>query len=269
MKKTTLFILFSATVLLITGCRWRTDSFVDPIYDDRAPQAPRNVEIFNGDGVATVIWDHSPDSDVKGYRVHSSSSFNGRYDYIATVYGTQYDDYGVHNGSKYFYAVTAYDYNGNESDLSYDYAYAVPRPEGFGKVLNEATAFPASSGYDFSGYRTVAWNSQDADVFFEKVDGIYYLSVFDDTDIQDMGSTRDIYDIAFAPESGWAPNKTVKAVPGRTYVLWLWDNTFAKIRVKTITADRLVFDWAYQTVEGEPQLKPVIAKGQRKLSRVQ
>ncbi len=256
MKKTTMLFVLATATLFISGCRIKDSFFVDPIYDDRAPSAPRNVEVINGDGVATVIWDNNPESDLKGYRVYSSSSYSGRYEYIATVYGTQFDDYGVRNGNKYFYAVTAYDYNGNESDLSYDYAYAVPRPEGFNKMLNEAGLFPASSGYDFSGYRTVAWNAQDADFFFEKVNGVYYLSVYDDTDIRDMGSTGSILDIAWAPESGWAANKSAKVYPGHTYVFWLWDNKYAKVRVKSVSADRLVFDWAYQTVEGEPQLKP-------------
>jgi hypothetical protein len=267
MKKLNLYLLIATTILLLSGCRFKNDFFTDPIYDDIAPAIPRNVEVINGDGVATVIWDNSPDSDVKGYRIYSSSTFSGRYEFIATAYGNQYDDYGVNNGSKYFYAVTAFDYNNNESELSYEYAYAVPRPEGFGKVLNSANLFPASSGYDFSGYRTVAWDSQETDFFFEKVGGVYYLSVYDDTDIQDMGNTSNIYDIAFAPEAGWATTKTAIATPGRTYVLWLWDNTYAKIRIKSISADRLVFDWAYQTVEGEPQLKPVVIKGQRSLTQ--
>lgn len=269
MKKTGLILAIATTILLLSGCRFRNDFFNDPYYDDRAPSVPKNVEVLNGDGVATVIWDHSPESDVKGYRVYSSSSFSGRYEYIATVYGNQYDDYGVRNGDQYFYAVTAYDINGNESDLSYEYAYAVPRPEGFGKMLYEANAFPASSGYDFSGYRTVAWNAQDADFFFEKVNGVYYLSVYDDTDIKDMGTTNNIYDIEFAPSSGWAPDKTAKVYAGRTYVFWLWDNKYAKIRVKSISGDRIVFDWAYQTVEGEPQLKPSVIKGKRPIARVQ
>ncbi|MCB0748236.1 MAG: hypothetical protein KDC90_12320, partial [Ignavibacteriae bacterium] len=46
-----------------------------------------------------------------------------------------------------------------------------------------------------------------------------------------------------------------KALIGHTYVIWTWDNHFAKVRVKAITGDRVVFDWAYQLLEGEPQLK--------------
>jgi hypothetical protein len=70
-----------------------------------------------------------------------------------------------------------------------------------------------------------------------------------------MGTTSDIYDIDYAPLSGWSHTKDVIAVPGHTYVVWTWDNHFAKIRVKYITNERVVFDWAYQLVEGNPQLK--------------
>ncbi len=45
------------------------------------------------------------------------------------------------------------------------------------------------------------------------------------------------------------------AIVGHTYVFWTWDNHFAKIRISSITPDRMVFDWAYQLVEGEIMLK--------------
>jgi hypothetical protein len=82
--------------------------------------------------------------------------------------------------------------------------------------------------------------------------------VYDDTDIIDMGPTMDIWDIDFAPENGWATNKEEIARVGHTYVIWTYDNHFAKVRIKSITSDRIVFDWAYQTAVGDPQLKPVV-----------
>jgi hypothetical protein len=70
-----------------------------------------------------------------------------------------------------------------------------------------------------------------------------------------MGQTNDIYDIPFAPTSGWSPTKDARAYVGHTYVFWTWDNHFAKIRISSITNERMVFDWAYQLVEGEIMLK--------------
>ncbi|MCK7520207.1 MAG: hypothetical protein MZV64_22200 [Ignavibacteriales bacterium] len=70
----------------------------------------------------------------------------------------------------------------------------------------------------------------DADFFFENYQGTFYLDVWDDTDIQDMGPTNDIYDIPFAPTSGWSTTKDAIAIVGHTYVIWTWDNHFAKIQ---------------------------------------
>ena len=99
--------------------------------------------------------------------------------------------------------------------------------------------------------------------FFENYQGTFYLDVWQDTDIQDMGSTQDIYDIAFAPTSGWSSSKSVYAQVGHTYVIWTWNNHYAKIRISAITNNRIVFDWAYQLVKGETQLKPGGNSGKR------
>ena len=76
-----------------------------------------------------------------------------------------------------------------------------------------------------------------------------------------MGPTSDLYEIDYAPVSGWVPiqpNENIKYVEakvGHTYIVWTWDNHFAKIRINRITNERVVFDWVYQLVEGEPKLK--------------
>ena len=43
---------------------------------------------------------------------------------------SRYVDDDVRNGSTYFYAVSAYDYDGNESELSPEQVYDTPRPSG-------------------------------------------------------------------------------------------------------------------------------------------
>ena len=83
--------------------------------------------------------------------------------------------------------------------------------------------------------------------YFENYEGTFYLNVWEDTEIQSMGSTESIYDIPYAPISGWQPInpgdnvKYVVAKVGYTYVILTWDNHFAKIRVKSITSERLIF----------------------------
>lgn len=238
----------------------------DSYYEDFTPPAPPSgIQVLNGDNRVDIYWDHNRERDLAGYNVYYSYSYNGRYTLIGSTSNNYFIDFDAVNGDKYYYAVAAYDYNGNESDLSYDVVYAVPRPEGFNQTIFDYRRFPNNAGYSFSNYSVVPYDDQNSDVFFENYQGTYYLVVWDDTDIQDMGNTNDIYDIPYAPESGWSPSKDAIAKVGHTYVVWTWDNHFAKIRIKNITPDRIVFDWAYQLVEGEPMLKPSVNGKKRNL----
>jgi len=84
-----------------------------------------------------------------------------------------------------------------------------------------------------------------------------------------MGLTNDIYDIPYAPESGWVFKEYLRADVGHTYVIRTIENKYAKISIKQINGDGIVFDWAFQIVPGETQLKPVARSGQREVSRLQ
>lgn len=230
-------------------------------YDDIPPSPPTNIRTITGDNRIDIYWDHSPERDVAGYNVYYSYSYDGRYTLIGSTDDNYFIDYGAKNGITYYYAVTAYDYNNNESELSKDVVYDTPRPEGFNQAVFDYNISPNNSGYDFSDYKVVAYNSDVADFFFENYNGKYYVTVWEDTDIQDMGATQDIYDISYAPLDGWIsikPGENIKyaeAVVGHTYVIWTWDNHYAKIRIKNITRERMTFDWAYQLVEGNRELK--------------
>ena len=241
--------------MLAVGC----DHFDN--YDHRPPEPPRNISTVTGDNRVDVYWDDNTERDLAGYNVYYSYSYHGDYELIGSTETNSFVDYGASNGVTYYYAVTAYDYNGNESDLSSDVVYDTPRPEGFNQAIFDYNLSPNNSGYDFSDYLVVPFDDNAADFFFENYNGEFYLDIWDDSDIQDMGSTNDIWDISYAPSGGWVDKnpdeniKYVKAVPGHTYVIWTWDNHFAKVRIKTITNERVVFDWAYQLVEGNKELK--------------
>lgn len=250
--KTYKYILLFLLTLFTIGCH--DNSFY--YYDDESPYPPEGLYVMNGDNVVDIEWQPNRESDIAGYNVYYSYSYNGKYYLLGSTKNTYFTDDGAVNGNKYYYAVAAYDYNGNESDLSYDLAYATPRPEGYNQIVFDYLQFPNNSGYSFSKYKVFPYDDLNSDFFFENFEGTFYFDVWDDTDIQDMGKTNSIYDIEEAPISGWSTTKDAKAIVGHTYVIWTWDNHYAKIRVKNITQERVVFDWAYQTVEGEPQLKP-------------
>lgn len=223
--------------------------------DYNPPAIPRGIVVMNGDNRVDLFWNANRESDLSGYNVYVSDSYDGRYELIGSSSFNRFIDYGARNAETYYYAVTAYDYNGNESELSLDVIYATPRPEGFNQAIFDFRRFPSNSGYCFAQYSVFPYDNLNTDFFFENYQGQFYLDVWDDTDIQDMGPTNDIYDIEYAPSYGWSPTKDVEAIVGHTYVIWTWNNHYAKIRISSMTSERVVFDWAYQLVEGEPQLK--------------
>jgi hypothetical protein len=249
-------ILFTTTLfglaLLFNSCG------VNDAYDYTPPSAPTGVSVINGDNRVDIYWNANRESDVAGYNIYYSYTYDGKYTLIGSTVNNYFIDDGAVNGETYYYAVTAYDYNGNESDLSRDVVYSTPRPEGFNQAIYDYLNFPNTGGFSFFDYSVVPYDDQSSDFFFENYEGTFYLDVWDDSDIQDMGPTTDIYDIPYAPTGGWSTTKDAIAVVGHTYVIWTFDNHYAKVRIKNITADRLVFDWAFQLVQGETQLKPSI-----------
>ncbi len=258
MKSMRNLLAITITIMfLFTACDENGYSY----HDNTPPSPPGNVGTITGDNRVDIYWDHSYERDVAGYNVYYNYSYEGTYTLLGSTQDNYFVDYGARNGVKYFYAIAAYDENLNESELSYDEVFDTPRPEGFNQAVFDYSYSPNSSGYDFSEFLVTAFDSDGADFFFENYDGVFYLNVWDDTDIQDLGETNDIYDISYSPIDGWVPMyegdnvKYVEVFPGHTYVIWTWDNHFAKVRVKRITSERMVFDWAYQLVEGERELK--------------
>ncbi|OGU54410.1 MAG: hypothetical protein A2V66_00110 [Ignavibacteria bacterium RBG_13_36_8] len=253
----TMLISSLMTIFLVTGCD-HDDFFY---YDDVPPSPPQNVWTITGDNRVDIFWDYNRESDVAGYNVYYNYTYEGRYTLLGSTIDNYFIDYGAENGVTYYYGIAAYDYNGNESELSYDVVYDTPRPEGFNQAVFDYTRYPSTSGYCFNEYLVTSFDDLATDFFFENYDGVFYLNVWDDTDIQDMGATNDIYDVTYAPLTGWVPLyngdnvKYTEAIVGRTYVIWTWDNHFAKIRIKHITNERMVFDWAYQIADGNRELK--------------
>jgi hypothetical protein len=235
--------------LLLTGC----ERLLLP--DRLPPSPPTGLRTSTGDNFIELSWDVNPERNVAGYNVFVSSSYDGRYELIGSSRVPSFVDYGARNGNQYYYAVTAYDFDGNESGLSRDVAYDIPRPEGYNVVLSDYRQDPSSAGYDFSGYAVTPYDAQSTDIYFENYNGAYYVNVFTDSDIQDMGSTGSLLDVKVAPASGWSSTHDARVFVGHTYIVWTHDDHYAKFRVTSISPDRLVFDWAYQLQKSNPLLK--------------
>jgi len=223
--------------------------------DTTPPPPPQGIRTISLDNAVEIQWLPSQAEDVNGYNVWVSDQYNGHYQLIASTSSAKLVDYGAVNGNTYYYAVSAYDYDDNESDLSKDVVYDTPRPEGMGVALLDTSTSRNLSGYSFSRYSILNYNDLYTDVFFVNSYGVQYLQVWPDTDIQDMGFTSSLDDISVSPKDGWAPSKSAEAIAGHTYVLWTVDDHYAKIRVQHVTSSRIVFDWAYQTAPGNIELK--------------
>lgn len=270
MKTRMILVILTAAVIGFTGCKHHINDYNDN-YDNTPPLAPTNVSVLALDNEVEIYWDRSSENDVAGYNVYFAYEYNGRYTLLGSTKNTSYVDGGSNgpeNGVKYYYAVAAYDYDGNLSDLSGTYAFAIPRPDGYNVPLFEYTMNPSKGAFDFSDYAILDYSNENGDMFVEYYQGKWYLDVWQDSDIRDMGLTTDITYVTTAPVSGYVPLnngdniKYTEAIAGHTYVIRTWDNHFAKVRIGQIASDRIIFDWAYQLISGERLLKEG-GKGER------
>lgn len=247
------FLLILISLIILSACDDHRDNVV--YIDDIAPLPPVGIVSISLDNAVELQWIENQELDVDGYNIFVSDRYSGVYEFIGSTRGTKFVDRGASNGVTAYYAVSAYDYNGNESELSRDVVYDTPRPEGRDVALVDRFVMPLRSGYDFSEYSIVHFDTDFTDFFLEvTAEGIPYLVVWDDSEIQDMGYTATLDEISTAPVAGWNPTGDALAVRGHTYVIKTFDNHYAKIRLIDVSASGILFDWAYQVARGNPEL---------------
>jgi hypothetical protein len=229
--------------------------------DWQAPARPQGLWSSTGDREVELHWYANTEADLCGYRIYRSTEAAGYFPRIATIgpHLSDFVDTDVRNGVTYYYAISAFDNSGNESELSSDEVFDTPRPAGQGLRLNNAQLHAGGSGYDFSAERAVDYHDLEADVYYWRTeeDGAWMVaterSADEYTDIQDAGYLP-LDRIDFAPEDGWAPAGEVPLIVGHSYIVWTWDNHYAKFRVVDLDPERVVLDWAYQIDRGNPEL---------------
>ena len=79
---------------------------------------------------------------VDDFVVYRSTQAEGVYYEIGHTRGDSFVDRGARNGRTYFYAVSAVDHCGYETDLSREIAFDTPRPEGFDAEVTLSTPNP-------------------------------------------------------------------------------------------------------------------------------
>src|SRR6202008_2004067 len=145
--KTGMTVVSAILFTLFTGCK---ELIYQP--DLAPPSAPQGLSTQTGDGFVELFWDQNNEQDLDGYNIYVSTSYDGKYQLIGSTNATYFMDKGILNGKTFYYAVTSYDINGNESELSYDVVYDTPRPEGYDVSLYDYKSYPKDAGYDFSTY---------------------------------------------------------------------------------------------------------------------
>ncbi len=257
----------AALGMVAAGCSEdRRDRDVTP------PAAPRGVFSVTGDRSAAIHWLANTERDVAGYHVYLSSCSSGPgcpYERIGTTGDVDFVAAGLSNGATYYFAVSAFDYAGNESRLSSEDVFDTPRPAGSGASLVNFVTQPAGpSAWDFSAAQPVREDDPAADVFFGDNGSVSMMFAVDTyTDIQDAGWRASLDGVDFAPDQGWSPTGGAELIVGHCYVVWTRDDHFAKFRVSDLTPDRVTFDWAYQVARGNRELRVRPAKLQPPVRR--
>ena len=248
-------LLFVILLAGIGGC------YIDTNDSDREPPAiPRGVRTVTGDEQVIVEWYPNGEFDLAGYRVWRGRDGVNFNDLLVDVSENtiHYTDIDVQNGRTYYYAVSAYDTEGNESELSPETS-DTPRPEGRNITLDDYILFPGRSGFDFSQPEkgSIPWNVPETDIYFglDTEIGVTYLYSDNETLMQDLGYHEDFDAIDVVPEMGYT-TLFVELIEGHIYAIYTPDGNFAKIQVRQLFDDAVIFDWAYQTDPENIQLAP-------------
>jgi len=238
--------------LIFLGCEKRVF-----IYEECPPSTPKGLYSITGDESVYLFWYENDEEDFDQYWVFRRRDGENHYHRIGITTVAEYVDKNVANGHTYWYRVSAVNWHGEESELS-EPTYDTPRPEGWNEIIKDLSRYPCCSGFDLSKGEVVSYDDPRADIYLEYYDEVFYLWVTDkETYIQDFGYTDDIDDVNYSPVEGWSALWYVEVIKGHSYILWTWDNHFAKLRVEDFTTHYgILFDWAYQVEPGNQELKP-------------
>lgn len=154
------------------GIAWQNDSYNQPPHTSfflgygmfipdtlRPPTKPQNVKATAWGDTVQVEWKANTDSDLDGYKIYRGKSKDNLSLLSDVGMDTSYLDVDVTNDTTYYYAVTAYDTDGNESDYS-DIVEATP-------TVRPDTPTGLSYRFDTNSIMLI-WDTQD----FENVSNI-------------------------------------------------------------------------------------------------
>ncbi|OQY28201.1 MAG: hypothetical protein B6244_08075 [Candidatus Cloacimonetes bacterium 4572_55] len=274
MRKSRWILLLLIAVVLVMGCDddcW-DDDCDDEYYDRYPPDMPTGFYSVTGDQEVRLYWDHNHESDLDGYKLYWNDEPYGNFELVTFTNNDYYLDRSVENGRTYYYALAAIDYNGNESELTYEDIFDTPRPEGYNVrlfPLNGNEYDQDRAGWDFDFYQTRYWEDPRSDMTYEYYwdedhgRDFHYLNFPSGVKIQYWGMIDHLDEINYAPNYNWENPEWVELEEGEAYVLKIYRPTrevhYAKIHITHLDAGMMTFDWAYQIDPDnrELRLKPV------------
>jgi hypothetical protein len=263
-------------LVFAAGC---TEDKVVKVVGD-IPAVPTGVSSTTGDRQVEINWRGNNDRGVTDsygvYRYTNTVDGIDQYELLGTVPASagvvyegddvrwySYIDDNVTNGVTYYYAVNAFNKYG-ESELSKIDAMDTPRPEGSAR-LRDFHQFPNSAGFDFNRALVVRYDADDADVFFEydpDLGAFFLFAGSNEVDIQDYGFTNDLTSVGWGDPGGgkgWSAVGWLELIEHHSYIIWTADDHYATIRVEATDSNpnqlSIEIRWAYQTAEGNPELK--------------
>ncbi|MFC1726080.1 hypothetical protein ACFL4T_10675, partial [candidate division KSB1 bacterium] len=257
-------LILAAVLSLLISC---SVNVFDTDRDRIPPAPPEYVFSITGDNEVIIAWDENLESDLDYYVVYKSSYEDGPYRPVSETYDTYFVE-SVPNGLTFYFAVSAVDFHGNESNLSKDLVWDTPRPEGHNSYTWALIQYGVDDydnynkcGIDFSDFESTmiqSFDNSSNDIYFDMIDDQIFINVYniEDTDISLFGQTEFLSDVDFVYEdTEWDESGYLPVIEDFSYIIWTWDDHFVTIRIEEAYDDLVIYSWAYQTDPGNPQLK--------------
>jgi hypothetical protein len=131
-------------------------------YDTIPPLHPIILNITSGDQSVEILWSDNEEDDLAGYIIHYDTDTLPPYNGIHTVFGNPSpiivglenirNVIGLFNDTTYFFAVSAYDISGNESQLS---PFVSAKPRCISTVLPLSGLITSDADTCFSATQTI------------------------------------------------------------------------------------------------------------------
>jgi hypothetical protein len=110
-----------------------------------------------------------------------------------------------------------------------------------GTEIADRVSDPANGGYNFEDGEVVAFNDDDADVYFESEDSVLHAA--DDCDIQDLGPSMRVREDLRVDRGNWDVRRALAVQRDHQYAIWRWNGDVVRLLVREIGGGTIVFDW--------------------------